>query len=930
MIAIQPKTRQILGVNQQAYQSLKASMSLNLRRQLLIAVCDNVLLQNQLATQLENDLAQETWFAPQFNAGPTKGRSLSLERVVFDPEDAHLPRQVAHWVRQMTLSAGNLPEGNLPQVQVLGIEQMTRQPAIIQNHFLRSLEQVEALLPRLNTSLLVWVPWPWLRTIQSSSPTFWKWRNAVFEFVSDPTPTSLMPSEMSPSESRSLQDERQAERFAEEASTLKNARRNAPSGGVGLSNSSGDVPSAAQRDRANPLGATPISNGAANSPANSNYAQVPVPEVVALYGETDDSELGDDDQPVLETIATWDAVDVSAVSLPPESAPPESVSPESAPPESTPSSANGANASTSNGSTNNGLDSGPNGLRSRHSQNSSLGTPASGSQPQKHQPDLAYDADSQKLAEQRAAESEWAEVLNQAEERRVQAQREAQRETAQYLADQAADQPLADAVSWDDYDAADLAHLERLREEEEFQAYQQAEDDRTAEETRLSAAMNRTADYRNDVSPGLETQESPPPALPDDESYLRDIPVPEAIAQAPAAQASAEHSAADDYFEVGHSYRRRIEAGERGLDLIEPAIAAYEGGLRCLSGPHPDWGSGLNDLGTLYWLKAQQLSDPQQVVDCMRHSVELYSEALTKIDSAQAVNMACQLYSNLGAVYSMLATQLDPVHHFTQAAEAYLQALPLCSLSDDPEEFATLQNSLGSVYWKLSHYEQDAELVQLHLRQAITAYEQALLGYSPSQRPLDYAAVQNNLGITYWSLAKHEVPVSALKNAIAAYRDALNYRTPDSEPAACAITYNNLALAYWDLSKDEGIDKDHKIRYQRNAVTAFEAALQTAGTVNSLSPTDRAAIYHCLGDVHAQMVESGLSHSEVAESLQKSLYSYIQAIEGMPEESPVFQARLSAIIANLKAHQEHLGLANQQAALNRVPSYLISRVMQVL
>ena len=78
------------------------------------------------------------------------------------------------------------------------------------------------------------------------------------------------------------------------------------------------------------------------------------------------------------------------------------------------------------------------------------------------------------------------------------------------------------------------------------------------------------------------------------------------------------------------------------------------------------------------------------------------------------------------------------------------------------------------------------------------------------------------------------------------------------------------------------------------------------------------------------MVESGLSHSEVAESLQKSLYSYIQAIEGMPEESPVFQARLSAIIANLKAHQEHLGLANQQAALNRVPSYLISRVMQVL
>ena len=65
---------------------------------------------------------------------------------------------------------------------------MIHQPAIAQNYFLRSLEKIEALLPRLDTSLLVWLPWPWLRTIQQSSPTFWNWRNGVFEFVSDPTP----------------------------------------------------------------------------------------------------------------------------------------------------------------------------------------------------------------------------------------------------------------------------------------------------------------------------------------------------------------------------------------------------------------------------------------------------------------------------------------------------------------------------------------------------------------------------------------------------------------------------------------------------------------------------------------------------------------------------------------------------------------------
>ncbi|MEL7495783.1 MAG: hypothetical protein AAGJ95_17725, partial [Cyanobacteria bacterium J06554_11] len=195
MIAIQPKSRQILGVNQQAYQALKASLSLSLRRQLLIAVCDSVTLQEQLATQLETDLARSKWTAISFDSGSQGHDAIALERLQFDPEDGHLPRQVAHWVRQSTLAgglAGGPTGGQMPQLQMLGVERMTHQPALSQSQFLRSLEKIEALLPRLNTSLLIWLSWPWLRTIQSSSPTFWKWRSGVFEFVSDPTPTSTV------------------------------------------------------------------------------------------------------------------------------------------------------------------------------------------------------------------------------------------------------------------------------------------------------------------------------------------------------------------------------------------------------------------------------------------------------------------------------------------------------------------------------------------------------------------------------------------------------------------------------------------------------------------------------------------------------------------------------------------------------------------
>ena len=54
---------------------------------------------------------------------------------MFDPEEGNLPQQVAQWVRQIMLSQGLSAQDALPQLQVLGIEQMIHQPAITQNYF---------------------------------------------------------------------------------------------------------------------------------------------------------------------------------------------------------------------------------------------------------------------------------------------------------------------------------------------------------------------------------------------------------------------------------------------------------------------------------------------------------------------------------------------------------------------------------------------------------------------------------------------------------------------------------------------------------------------------------------------------------------------------------------------------------------------------
>ena len=55
--AISLDTQTFLGHNQATYQDLRLALQLNLRRQLLLAVCDDPTLQLQLAQRLAADLS---------------------------------------------------------------------------------------------------------------------------------------------------------------------------------------------------------------------------------------------------------------------------------------------------------------------------------------------------------------------------------------------------------------------------------------------------------------------------------------------------------------------------------------------------------------------------------------------------------------------------------------------------------------------------------------------------------------------------------------------------------------------------------------------------------------------------------------------------------------------------------------------------------
>ncbi len=175
--------------NRQTYQRLKLALSLGLRHQIFVAVCDDLSLRNRLATELHTELGSP--------------RLVNLNLNISKPD---LMAQIARWEelhRGEGYTTLKLPWGAAPAFQFLGIELLTRQPPSIQRLFLRHLQATGRSLPRLEYSLLLWLPQPWFYTIQQSAPDFWRWHTGIFEFEGEPTPVPLVSPESVSEDARS-------------------------------------------------------------------------------------------------------------------------------------------------------------------------------------------------------------------------------------------------------------------------------------------------------------------------------------------------------------------------------------------------------------------------------------------------------------------------------------------------------------------------------------------------------------------------------------------------------------------------------------------------------------------------------------------------------------------------------------------------------
>lgn len=163
----------ITMVNWQVFNSLKQSLSGQLQGQIFLAVCDDLQLRNKFANSLTQELTA-TKYHEFYNL------YLNLNQPNFFQ---HIRQSL-----QKSQFVKNIVSNPVIGFQILGIEQMTRQPATVQWSFLNNLANIDTLLADLPSNIVIWLTRPWLRTIEQSVPEFWQKHTGIFEFEGEPTP----------------------------------------------------------------------------------------------------------------------------------------------------------------------------------------------------------------------------------------------------------------------------------------------------------------------------------------------------------------------------------------------------------------------------------------------------------------------------------------------------------------------------------------------------------------------------------------------------------------------------------------------------------------------------------------------------------------------------------------------------------------------
>ena len=701
----------IAASNQKVYQRLKVALGLGLRRQIFVVVCDDLSLRNDLANRLQAALIYPNEQKPTAGAGRVTAsgypRLASLRLNLSDPNPL---AQINQWLAKYPppyIEAG--PEQNnrrlpVPGFQVLGVEQLTRQPVAIQRLFLKYLQGIGQNISNLESNLVLWLPRPWLHTIQQSAPEFWRWRTGVFEFAGEPTPVSANSDRGEPDRQPSVVATSVLERKRRTVSTNHTSGASeANRRHLGLVNL--DRQPAAEEDSENVLSkSTSLDEDLSEQIRLDNLDILPTGQPPLSPGVGDSTEL-----PLIAEFRHEEPIavnlgDAALLKLIPET-----------------------------------------------------DAPSSG---------LTADANKQSPAIQEliqlvlATTTAQARIGEESLEVKVNAQldavlqnfqpRQALRQIEQLHEQRALPADLAAA-----YQHLGDLYRDRIEQGEStpqhllvaIRAYEQVM-------TYLPQPSLQSPDILNDLgtlywmlSRFPSSQDQVVPYLEQGVENYRQALTQIVPQTQPQTYARVQNNLGAAYGDLAHHLAP--------VENWQQAVLAYTEALqyRTMEADPLKYASTQNNLGTAYWHLAQH----QQPIPQLQQAIAAYQQALPHYTVEQEPLNYAMVQNNLGTAYWNLAQYEQPAEYLQLAINAYRQALRYRTPDVLPAACAATQNNLGTAYWHLANQPQVPQAErQEYLQLCITTYETALIiTQLTDARPLsfDVFATHNNLGLAHYQTA---------------------------------------------------------------------------------------------------------------------------------------------------------------------------------
>jgi tetratricopeptide (TPR) repeat protein len=237
--------------------------------------------------------------------------------------------------------------------------------------------------------------------------------------------------------------------------------------------------------------------------------------------------------------------------------------------------------------------------------------------------------------------------------------------------------------------------------------------------------------------------------------------------------------------------------------------------------------------------------------------------------------------NNLGIAYQSLAEHGGGPQCFKKAEDAHRAALDQFALTGTSLDRAEAQWHLGTVLLTLGELD-TGTTGTARLKEAELLYDEVLKKWAQPQFPLQWAAVQQNLGVVFLRLGQREESTEYFDKAMRAFHAALKERTRELFPLDWAMTTDNLSSA---LSKQGELElkkgsESGKERLKQ-ALQAYGEALEER--TRERVPLEWAATQNNLGDALITLgrYEKGTEHFE------KAVHACSLALEeGTPTAAP--------------------------------------------